>query len=123
MNVTFHTITGVPASLMCLLLILDGSFRGVLEALLLPHHTRNARKTQDVRFQSTTEFDRRIPMSTETIPQSAEATVISHDAATGHATHGAHLLTVSALLTAVGTDTEILPWEMIQKVLELMSAA
>lgn len=62
-------------------------------------------------------------MSTETISQTAEATTISHDAVTGPAKHGAHLLTVTALLTAVGTDTEILPWEMIQKMLELMSGA
>ena len=37
--------------------------------------------------------------------------------------HSAQLLTVTALLTAIGTDTEILPWEMIQKVMELMSGA
>lgn len=62
-------------------------------------------------------------MSTETISQTAEATTISHDAVTGPAKHGAQLLTVTALLTAVGADTEILPWEMIQKMLELMSGA
>jgi hypothetical protein len=62
-------------------------------------------------------------MSMETIPQTTETTAISHDAVTGAAKHGAHLFTVTALLTAVGTDAETLPWEMIQKVLELMSAA
>jgi len=61
-------------------------------------------------------------MSIETIAQTTETTSPTHDAA-GPMQNSAQLLTVTALLTAIGTDTEILPWEMIQKVMELMSGA
>ena len=62
-------------------------------------------------------------MSTETHPKTSETTSSAHDAVIGPAQHSAQLLTVTALLTAIGTDAEILPWDMIQKVVELMGAA